>query len=126
MPRYTKSDSNSVSVYSTETGRHCAGCGKPSASCGCKKGAAAGARPATDGVVRVRRETGGRGGKVVTSVTGAPGDDAAVKALAKKLKNRLGVGGSVKDWVIVIQGDHVVTVMELLQAEGLKVKKSGG
>lgn len=126
MPRYTKSDSNSVTVYSSETGRLCGGCGKSEGNCVCKATAAQAARPATDGVLRVRKETGGRGGKIVTSVTGAPGDDAAVNALAKKLKNRFGVGGSVKDWVILIQGDHVAAVIEFLQKEGFKVKKSGG
>lgn len=83
-------------------------------------------RPPTDGVVRVRREKSGRGGKVVTAIQGAPGTAKELDALAKKLKARCGVGGSVKDWVILIQGDRVDDVMAMLKDEGFQVKRSGG
>ena len=68
-------------VYSTDFGRACPGCGQPVAQCACK----AKARPAGDGIVRVRRETAGRKGKGVTAIHGLPLDDAALVALAKQL-----------------------------------------
>jgi translation initiation factor 1 len=79
-----------------------------------------------DGRVRVRRETAGRRGKAVTTVSGVPVDDAALKALAGRLKARCGVGGSVKDGVVELQGDHRDVVVELLRAEGFQVVLAGG
>ncbi|MFX7849697.1 hypothetical protein ABTK11_21555, partial [Acinetobacter baumannii] len=81
-------------------GRACAGCGKPAAQCVCK----AKARPAGDGIVRVRRETAGRKGKGVTTILGLPLDDAALATLAKQLKAACGSGGTVKEGVVEIQG----------------------
>jgi len=63
----------SVTVYSTDRGRICPGCGKPAADCACRS---AGPAAGGDGVVRVSRETKGRKGKGVTLVTGVPLDDA--------------------------------------------------
>ena len=77
--------SNSVLVWSSEVGRVCPGCGKATGACICKKQAA---KPASDGIVRVRRESKGRGGKTVTVVMGVPGDDAVLKELAGELKRR--------------------------------------
>jgi translation initiation factor 1 len=79
-----------------------------------------------DGKVRVRREVGGRRGKTVTTVSGVPVRDADLKALAGRLKKRCGVGGSVKDGVIELQGDHRDTVVEVLRAEGYTVVLAGG
>lgn len=79
-----------------------------------------------DGRVRVRRETAGRKGKGATTIHGVPGDAAALKALARELKQRCGVGGSVKDGVIELQGDHRDTVVEVLRAKGLDVVLAGG
>jgi len=79
-----------------------------------------------DGVVRVSRETKGRKGKGVTLVTGAPLAGDALKDLAKKLKQRCGSGGTVKDGVIEIQGDHRDVVVAELSALGWTVKKAGG
>jgi translation initiation factor 1 len=76
--------------------------------------------------VRVRREVAGRRGKAVTAVSGVPIDDAALKELAGKLKKRCGVGGSVKDGVIEIQGDHREVVVEILKAEGYMPVLAGG
>ncbi len=84
------------------------------------------ARLEGDGKVRVRRETSGRKGKTATTVSDVPLDDAALKALAGKLKKRCGVGGSVKDGVIEIQGDHRDTIVELLRADGFDVVLAGG
>jgi translation initiation factor 1 len=76
--------------------------------------------------VEVRREVAGRRGKAVTTVSGVPVDDAALKQLAGKLKKRCGVGGSVRDGVIEIQGDHRPVVVEILKAEGYAPVLAGG
>ena len=76
--------------------------------------------------VKVRREVAGRRGKAVTTISGVPVDDAGLKALAGRLKKRCGVGGSVRDGVIEIQGDHRDVVMEILKAEGYAPVLSGG
>jgi len=78
------------------------------------------------GRVKVRRETAGRRGKAVTTVTGVPVSDDELKALAGRLKKRCGVGGSSKDGVIELQGDHRDTVVEVLRAEGYDVVLAGG
>ena len=80
----------------------------------------------TTGRVKVKRETAGRRGKPVTTVSNLPLDDAQVKALAGKLKKRCGVGGSAKDGIIELQGDHREAVMEVLAAEGLDAVLAGG
>ncbi|MCE3270698.1 MAG: yciH [Ramlibacter sp.] len=82
--------------------------------------------PAGDGIVRVQRETKGRGGKAVTLVRGVPVDADALAALGKELKGACGSGGTVKDGVIEVQGDHVEKVMAWLQQRGYKVKRAGG
>jgi translation initiation factor 1 len=84
------------------------------------------ARMAAGGRVKVRRETSGRRGKAVTTVAGVPVDDDALRELAGRLKKRCGVGGSVKDGVIELQGDHRDAVIELLRADGHDVVAAGG
>lgn len=113
-------------VYSTESGRMCPDCRQPLAGCQCKALARAAARPGSDGEVRVGRETKGRGGKAVTLVRGLPLTDAELDVLAKRLKTACGSGGTVKDGVIEVQGDHVARLLELLAAQGFKVKRTGG
>lgn len=71
-------------VYSTDTGRQCPECRQPVAACVCGQPQL----PAGDGVARVRRETKGRGGKTVTTVSGVPLVGEALKALAAALKKR--------------------------------------
>jgi translation initiation factor 1 len=78
------------------------------------------------GPVRVRREVAGRRGKAVTTVSNLPLDDAALRELAGRLKRRCGVGGSAKDGVIELQGDHRDVVVELLRADGYRVVLAGG
>ncbi|HEY8584677.1 MAG TPA: stress response translation initiation inhibitor YciH [Capillimicrobium sp.] len=80
----------------------------------------------TTGRVKVRRETAGRRGKAVTTVSNVPVDDAALKELAGRLKKRCGVGGSAKDGVIELQGDHRDTVLDVLRAEGFDAVLAGG
>ncbi len=76
--------------------------------------------------VRVKRETAGRRGKAVTTVSGVPLDDAGVRELAGRLKKRCGVGGSAKDGVIELQGDHRDVVLEVLKADGYDAVLAGG
>jgi len=78
------------------------------------------------GRVKVRRETSGRRGKAVTTVSGVPLDDDGLKDLAGRLKKRCGVGGSVKDGVIELQGDHRDVVLEVLKADGYNAVLAGG
>jgi translation initiation factor 1 len=86
-----------------------------------------GSRPrTTTGPVKVRRETAGRKGKTATTVFNLPLSDAEIKDLAALLKKRCGVGGSSKDGVIELQGDHRETVVEALKAQGYDVKLAGG
>lgn len=110
-------------VYSTETGRVCPDCRKPLSDCNCK--AAVKAKPAGDGNVRVSRESKGRGGKTVTLVRGLPLDADALAALGKQLRSACGSGGTVKDGVLEIQGDHCERVMAELTKLGHKPKRVG-
>lgn len=116
--------SNSRLVYSSDSGRVCPGCGKPATRCVCKKTTKA--APPSDGVVRVSRESKGRKGKGVSLVTGVPLVGEDLKKLAKELKQKCGTGGTVKDGVIEIQGDHREALIELLKVKGWTVKRAGG
>jgi len=109
-------------VYSTEAGRMCPACRQRIAACVCGKKLA----PLGDGKVRVSRETKGRAGKGVTLVKGLPLDEVALTALGKQLKAACGSGGTVKDGVIEIQGDHCDKVLQQLIAAGWPAKRSGG
>ena len=80
----------------------------------------------TDGIVRIRRETKGRKGKGVSLVSGLALDDAALKILAKQLKQKCSTGGTVKDGVIEIQGDHRDKLKAELEKLGHSVKLAGG
>ena len=84
------------------------------------------ARPQAGGRVKVRRETAGRRGKAVTTISGVPLDDAGLRELAGRLKRRCGVGGSAKGGVIELQGDHRDVVVEVLRADGYDVVLAGG
>ena len=112
-------------VYSTDAGRMCPHCRRAIAQCNCKAMKAA-AVTAGDGVVRVSRETKGRGGKAVTLVKGLALDEAALVALGKQLKAVCGSGGTVKDGVVEVQGDHCDRVIAALQKMGHTVKRAGG
>ncbi len=124
-----KKRSVNVLVYTTETGRICPDCSQPVAQCQCaanKKALAAAGSASADGFVRVQRETKGRGGKSVTLVRGLGLDVEALTALGKQLKAACGSGGTVKDGVIEVQGDHVVTLIAALQKRGYAAKRVGG
>jgi translation initiation factor 1 len=82
--------------------------------------------PKGDGIVRVGRETKGRKGAGVTVVTGVPLGAAELAGLASALKKKCATGGTVRDRVIEIQGDHRDRVVTELTALGYKVKRTGG
>jgi translation initiation factor 1 len=115
---------NSRRVYSTDAGRICPSCEKPQAACECRKKQAP-PMPA-DGVIRIRREVKGRGGKTVTVASGFRLDDDGLKKLAAELKRRCGTGGSVKDGEILIQGDHREAILAELKKRGVAAKLAGG
>ena len=77
-------------------------------------------------VVRVQPTRGGKGGKTVTVIRGLELDAAGFKALLKKLKTRIGSGGTAKDGVIELQGNQVDLALELLSKEGYRPKRAGG
>jgi translation initiation factor 1 len=79
-----------------------------------------------DGTVRLRRETKGRGGGTVIVISGIPLAGEALKELAGALKKRCGCGGTVKDGIIEIQGDHRDALLLELQNRGYRVKLAGG
>lgn len=110
-------------VYSSEQGRICPRCERPQAQCRCNTRP----KPATvAGPVRVGREKKGRRGKTVTAIHGLPLAGDELSDLAAELKRRCGTGGSVKDGVIEIQGDHVDGLIELLVERGYQPKRAGG
>ena len=100
-------------VYSTETGR-------------VKSDAAPGLPPKGDGIVRIKRETSGRKGKGVTTISGIELDEKSLAKLAKELKQLCGTGGSVKNFVIEIQGDNRDKLKSVLEQKGYTVKLAGG
>ena len=111
-------------VYTSQHGAMCPECGQPAARCRC----AAERYSQPGGAVRVSRETAGRKGKGngVTVVRGAPVSGAELKQLAKQLKGLCGSGGTVKDGLIEIQGDHRDKIVAALEKRGWTVKRSGG
>ncbi len=82
--------------------------------------------PRGDGILRVRRESQGRGGKTVTTIRGIGASEANLSSLAGELKRLCGSGGTVKDGVIEIQGDHRDKVVAALKERGHTVKLAGG
>jgi translation initiation factor 1 len=119
---------NSRLVYSTESGRICPSCGHPIKKCTCKKKKSVKKQSIypNDGIVRIRREVKGRKGKTVTAVFGVSLKDRDLKQFAKQLKRKCGTGGSVKDGVIIIQGDHRETLLNAIKQKGYTVKLAGG
>jgi len=103
---------NSRLVYSTETGRI-----KPSED-------EREALSATDGIIRIRRESKGRAGKSVCVIDGFTTDE--IKPIAKLLKSRCATGGAIKNGTIEIQGDHRDLIKSLIEQKGHQVKFTGG
>lgn len=109
-------------VYSTEHGKMCPDCSSPVVECLCNQKKSTFPR---NGIVRVEKETKGRKGKVMTVITGVPLDRQELLKLGKQLKKKCGSGGTVKDGVIEIQGDHRDMLVEELEKPGWTVKRTG-
>jgi translation initiation factor 1 len=112
-----------VLVYSTERGLVCPKCRLPMTKCPCRRESPP---PKGDGVVRVRRETKGHGGKTITAADGVPLAGDALRELCSDLKRLCGSGGAVKEGVILIQGDHREKILSELSRRGFVVKAAGG
>jgi len=110
-------------VYSTGVGSLCPNCRRPVRDCVCPKGRHGAAKV---GPVIVGRETKGRAGKGVTTVSGLALAPADLEALATRLKKRCGSGGTVREGVIEVQGDHRDTIVGELGKQGFNAKRSGG
>jgi translation initiation factor 1 len=117
-------NNNSELVYSTEFGDTCPKCKKNFKKCRCKNKTTTAAT--LDGIIRVGRETKGRKGKGVTLVAGIDPEKEDIKSISKALKQKCGTGGTVKNGIIEIQGDHRDLILTELENLGFKVKKSGG
>ena len=114
-------------VYSTDGGNLCPECGKPVSESGCKPGRCKQPKVTTrDGIVRLQRQTKGRNGKPVVIITGIPLGPSELKSLASKLKAKCGVGGSIDQDTIIIQGDKRELLKQELELLGYEVKLSGG
>ncbi len=116
-------DDSSRLVYSTESGKICPSCQKQFTKCVCKKKNTV---PKKDGKIRIERSTKGRKGKGVSLIKGLPLEGSALKELAKKLKQKCGTGGTVKNGVVEIQGDHRDFLITHLNTLGYKAVKAGG
>lgn len=100
----------------------CPECSNPTASCTCGQRQTA---PAGDFIVRIGRQTKGRKGKGVTTISDVPLQAEDLKKLAKELKKKCGCGGAVKNGVIEIQGDHRSLLLDIL-SKRWQTKLSGG
>jgi len=114
---------NNQLVYSTDKGKYCPNCSQPIQQCSCKT------KPKsekTDGIVRLQRQTKGRAGKPVVVISGLGLDLGELKKLSKKLKSKCGVGGSIEENNLLIQGDKRELIKKELESMGFTVKISGG
>ncbi len=116
--------SESRPVYSTSGTNHCPTCGKPLRKCRCRL--AGNIHHSHDGIIRIGRETKGRKGSGVTVISGLQVSDQELKLIAKNLKTLCGSGGTIKEGVIEIQGDHRLKLKTYLEQQFDNVKLAGG
>ncbi len=109
-------------VYSSDSGRVCPGCGWPSGNCQCSARRAGVAAVPDRVVAKLRMEKAGRGGKTVTVVFDLPGNTAFLKGLCTELKRTCGVGGTVTETTVELQGDQRDRVRDYLRSKGFTVK----
>ena len=107
-------------VYATGMGSVCSKCEKAIESCSCTEVYSG------DGIIKVRRETKGRKGKGVVTLRDIPLVGQDLKDFAKQIKQKCGVGGTIKNSVVEIQGDCLTQVMDFIKSKNLKVKQIGG
>lgn len=110
-------------VYSTETGGICPHCEREQRKCTCSNPEQ---KATADNIVRIERQTKGRKGAGVTCITNIPLQGKELKEYVKKLKKKCGGGGTVKNGIVEIQGDHRDKLVEELQKTGWQVKRCGG
>ena len=91
-----------------------------------RKRPAAAPLPKAQQRVRVQRTKAGKGGKLVTAITGLEAPEAELKALLKQLKAAAGTGGTLKEGVIELQGDQVAAALAALENAGYRPKQAGG
>jgi translation initiation factor 1 len=116
-----------ATVYSSEHGRICPHCGLPAKRCQCRASPRSRPRDAAgDGIARVRREKKGRGGKTVTTIEGLPLPSSEIESLAAELRRHCGAGGTLKDGVVEIQGDHADKIVAALEERGIRALRAGG
>ena len=117
-------------VYSTQSGKICPRCGKGKSVCQCRGRAKSKAEKASpfknDGIVRIQKEVKGRKGKCASVIYGLDVESERLGQIAREVKNHCATGGTVKDGVFVIQGDHRVKIRMILEKHGFRVKLAGG
>jgi translation initiation factor 1 len=118
---------NTRLVYTTGIGRRetCERCGAPVEECRCSQNRGSSTRR-WDGAVRIALDRKRRRGKIVTIISGTPGDDTELTQLCRELKKLLATGGSAHDGQIELQGDHRERVAAFFAALGIKTKRVGG
>ena len=119
--------SNSRLVFSTESSSTCPGCHKSLRKCKCRLVQDKGnPRQIVDPPIRISRESKGRKGKGVTLISGLEMNEADLKTLSKKLKALCGSGGTVKNGIIEVQGDHRDKIKQEMDKQFKNVKLAGG
>jgi translation initiation factor 1 len=111
-------------VYSTDAGRICPQCGLPVGRCRCSQNRSSSTKH-TDGAVRIALDKKHRRGKMMTIISGAPGDEAELAQLCRELKKLLATGGSARDGQVELQGDHRERVAAYFATRGIKTKRVG-
>jgi translation initiation factor 1 len=110
-------------VYSTDVGRTCPQCRQSISACSCRQRQVP---VKSDGTVRVSLSTKARSGKSVTVVKGVPFGSLELGLLGKQLRSLCGAGGTTKDGVIEVQGDHCTKLIAELEKLKFSVKRVGG
>jgi translation initiation factor 1 len=114
-------DRHARTVYSTDAGRVCPGCGWPVRDCKCSTNSPEETIPKRI-VAKLRVEKSGRSGKTVTVVAGLPRNAAFLKTLGQELKRACGTGGTVLEDSVELQGDLRDRIRSVLQEKGYSVK----